>query len=185
MSEFFFEAPWMVGAVGLVISLLAGFIWTQTAHPAALYSTIGAAVVSLLLVMVNLQVVTDAERIRGIMDDVARDLQNNDRQRVYSYLHPNAVAGLKRAQAELPKYEFVEARITRVKSIDINLESSPPTAISEFNVFVKVKAHGQTFRVPRFVKVYWMLRDEEWMVRDYEHYDPTMGFRNDRFNSLN
>ena len=178
MQELLFEQPLIIGVGGCALVGMAVFFWLQSAHKAALFSAIGMGVVTLILVFVGIQIQTDRERIRVILDEVAGALKINDRERVYGYIHPNAVEGVQRARDELPRYEFSEARVTRVKEIVVNKSTSPHTAIAEFNVFVELSVQGQNFKVPRFVKVYFMQRDGEWLVRDYEHYEPTMGFKN-------
>ena len=79
---------------------------------------------------------------------------------------------------ELPNYQFEEARVTTVKEISVNLETTPPTAIAEFNVAVSISNNGARIPVRRFVKVYFMKKDGKWMVRDYEHFDAAAGFSN-------
>lgn len=177
MQEFFFESPMLLAFVGSVLSGGTAYLWLHSGHRTALLGAAGLGVLTIFLVLLNIQVQTDTERIREILDEVASALRKNDRERVYSYIHPNAVEGVSRAKSELPRYKFHEARITRIKLIDVNTQSTPPTARAEFNVFVKVEVHDQTFKVPRFIKVYFMKLNERWLVRDYEHHEPTMGFR--------
>lgn len=178
MLEFILEHPLMLALAGAAAVGLAVFIWLQTAHRAALQASIALGLLTIVLVVLSLQVETDREAIRRTLDEVADALERNDFEFVYSYMHPNAEAGVQRARGELPNYTFSEARVTRVKEIQVNHTTTPNTAIAEFNVFVKVGTQGQSFNVPRFVKIYFMKRGERWMVRDYEHFEPTAGFRN-------
>lgn len=181
MESYLYESPLVVGIAGCAMAIVAGLFWTQTGDKIALYSAIGLAAITVLLVGVNVQVQTDREKIRVIMDEVADAVRKNDHDKVFTYMHPNSIEGLRRAKAELPGFEFSQARITRVKSIDVNPDTTPPTAIAEFNVFVEVKMSGQNFKVPRFVRAYFMDRDGKWLVKDYEHFEPTAGFRNTDF----
>ncbi len=177
MQELLFENPITLGSVGLGFTGIAAFVWMQTGHKVAFYSVIALASVTLLLVLVNLQVTTDRERIRRILDDVAAALRNNDHEKIFSYVHPNAVEGLRKVQWEVRRFDFEEARVTGIKEIAVNFATTPPTAIAEF--FARVKASGNSMQgtVVRFVRVYFMQRDGRWLVRDYEHFDPTAGFR--------
>lgn len=183
MQQFFFESPWLLGILGTAIAAAIGLLWTQTGHKAALYSSLAAGTLTAILTIVNIQVLTDRERIREVIHDVSSALQRNDREQVYAYIHPNAVEALQRARAELPRYQFEEARVTRIKDVMVNPKTTPPTAIAEFHVRVRVAVQGQTFRVARFVRVYFMLREDTWLVRDYEHFEPTVGFRDSSSNS--
>lgn len=177
MQAFFFESPLLIGVWGAAVAGIAGYVWTQTGHKAAFYSGLGAILLTVILVLVNLQVETNRERIRSVVDSVATALDNNDHTKVFQFIHPNAAEGIARAKAELPRYTFEEARVTRIKSLEVNTQTTPPTAIAEFNVYCEIETQGQKFRVPRFVVVYFMLKDDRWLVHDYEHYEPTAGFR--------
>lgn len=179
MPQDVLENPVMVGVCGLVLVVAAALFWTQTGTRVALYVAGGAAAVTLILVMVGIQVETDRERIQRTIDEVATALSRNDYERVYNYIHPGAAAGVARAQAELPNYKFSEARVTRMKSIVVNRNSPPPTAIAEFNVAVTIEFQGQRIPVRRFVKAYFMLEGQRWLVSDYEHFEPTAAFKDE------
>ena len=179
MSQLLFENAWMLAAFGLTASLVAGFLWLQTAHSAGFYTAAVCLAITVLLTLVSLQVETDRERIRKVLSDVAEKLRENDHPAVLRFIHPNAVDGLQRAKSELYRFTFREARITRVKSIEVNDRTPPPTAIAEFNVIVRVERDGYAVggRIPRFVRVYFMQRDDRWLIQDYEHFEPSQGFR--------
>ncbi|MFN3192876.1 MAG: hypothetical protein ACE361_20370 [Aureliella sp.] len=181
MRELIFESPWMVGIGGVSLVLLAGVIWTQVndrpVQRAALISMLASLVMTIVLVLTSLFVETDREAIRADLHELARLLQANDREAIYRHIHPNASEGVQRARAELPRYTFSEARVTRIKSIQINGEQKPPTALAEFNVVVEASASMGSGRVPRFVHVYFMKDGDNWLVHDYEHFDVATGFR--------
>ena len=173
MRELLFEHPLMIVVGGIALAGLAIFLWVQTAKKEMLYGGIVLLVLTALLAAVSLQVVTDRERIIQILDEVAVALENNDYETVYAAIHPNSQEGVQRAKAELPNYTFKEARVTRVREISVNRDSTPPTAIAIFTVVVDVAANGQSYRVPRLVKIYFRERDGRWLVHDYEHTHPT------------
>lgn len=178
MKELLLGSPMIIGIAGLAIAALAGFYWSQTGYKAALATAVGIAIVTLLLIIMGLQLETDREKVEKTLHSVAAALQRNDYEAVYSVIHPSATAGVARARAELPNYEFDEARVTHIKIIKIETSRKPKTAIAEFNVRVGLKFQGQNFNIPRFVKVYFVKEGDRWLVRDYEHYEPTAGFRN-------
>lgn len=177
MQEFFLEQPVLLAICGLLMAGVAFFAWMQTNHKAALYSTVGLAAATLILVILSIQIETSREQIEKILSQVAALVEKNDNKGVMAYVHPNAVAGVSRFETELPRYKFTQARITRVKDVTVNTDTVPETAIAEFNVFVIVVVDGQSFRVPRFVKVYFRKNNDRWMVNDFEHFEPTAGFR--------
>ncbi|MEZ6137905.1 MAG: hypothetical protein R3C53_23705 [Pirellulaceae bacterium] len=183
MLEIWFEHPVMLAVGGAALVALAGFFWMQTGHKAALYSTVALAAVTIVMLIVSLQVVTDRERIEKILADVAAAVQANDHEKCYSYIHPSAVEAMQRAKSELPRYVFSEARITNVRDIAVNSGTKPPTALAEFTVVVNLQFQGQRIKVPRLIKAYFMKHEDRWLVRDYEHFDILPGHDGPNLNS--
>lgn len=182
MLELLYEHPLMIGLGGAAATGLAIFLWVQTGRKEGLIAGLVCLILTVGLVLISWNVVTDRERITLLLDEVAAALQINDHEKVFSYIHPNAVEGVQRARGELPRYLFTEARVTRVREINVNRQTTPPTANAEFMVVVNVGFQGMQQKLPRLVRVYFMLRDERWMVRDYEHASPTTsGFANEPF----
>ena len=177
MLEILFEHPVIVGAIGALTVAVAIFLWIQTAKSAALWTASGLLLATILAVWLSVSITTDRERLTQVLYDCASALQENDIDGVCSFIHPNAASGVQHARSELPRYEFSAARVTRIKDISVNDDTTPRTAIAQFNVYVEVNAMGQKFKVPRFVKVYFMLHNDEWRVHEYEHFDPQEGFR--------
>jgi uncharacterized protein YchJ len=165
------ESPLTVVLVGMFLAGIAGFVWTQQGSKWLLGTAIGLVALTAVLTLCSLWIETDRETLTQSLHDVASALQRNDRQYVIARIHPKATEAVQRAKTELQNYNFTEARVTRIKSIAIDDAS----AVAEFNVVVNLKEIGR--KIPRFVKVYFMKNDGRWLVRDYEHQDPTAGFR--------
>ncbi len=164
------ESPWIVGLMGLFVAGLCFFLWTQFGNRSWLAATVGVVVATVVMLIVSLSVRTDREQITEMLHDVGAALQRNDHAFVLARIHPQASEAVQRAKSELNSYHFTEARVTRIKSIEIDADD----AVAQFNVMVNVKEFGR--RVPRFVKVYLKRVNDRWLVRDYEHSDPTAGF---------
>ncbi len=175
MQQFFLESPVALGLSGFFIALATVFWWTQTGARIAAISAAMVALVTAILVLVSLRIETDREQIRQTIDQVAQALEANDFPRVFSYIHPGATEGVARAKEELPSYRFLDARLTRLRSIEVNRRASPAAAVAEFNVAVEIERAGQRVPIRRFVKVYFAQQAERWLVRDYEHFDPLAG----------
>lgn len=177
MSIMLFENPLLIGFIGVVTSLMAGFIWLQTGYRSVMIGTVGLLAMTVGAVLLNVNVVTDREHIEQILYSIAAALGKNDYSTVYGIIHPTAEQTVIRAKAELPNYKFSEARVTGIKDIQVNRFTKPATAIAEFYVFVAVSTQGNEFDVRRFIRVYFMQREGRWLVHNYEHYEPTAGFR--------
>jgi hypothetical protein len=171
------ESPLVIGIGGLCAAGLAGFLWTQSGHKAAGWIAIALLLLTLGLIVLSVQVETDQEKITQMLHKVAAALQRNDREYVLSHIHPQAAATVQRAKSELPQYKFTEARVTRIKAITVDDSRKPQTAVAEFNVVVALTFNSFSGQVPRFVKLYLSKQDGRWLVRDYEHAEPTAGFR--------
>lgn len=178
MSSLFFESPVLLGSIGLAVTLLALFAWTQVSDPVAQKISLRVGIATLLLsiaaVFISLQVKTETERITERMHAAASALESNNHSQILGFVHPNAPELKSRAQALLNRISFSDARVTRIKQIQVNNDSSPPTAIAEINVVVEAE---DVARIPRFVKVYFMKQREEWYVRDYEDFNVAEGFK--------
>ena len=177
MNSFLFESPLWIGLCGGFVALIAGYFWSQTGNKPAMYTAVGVAVVTIIMVVVNIQVQTPREQIANLLDQIAGHLENNNQEAVYSFIHPNAELAVQQARQELPRFEFSKAKVTRIKNIAVQDDASPPSCLAEFNVAVEVTTQGQKFRVPRFVRVYFAKQGDQWLIRDYEHLEPTAGFR--------
>ncbi len=177
MEAFFFENPLWLGVCGALVTIVAAVLWMQSGARSAAVIALVAIVSTVLLVLVSLRVETDREKVVQTINQVADAVESNDLQRVLTYIAPSGAQGLRRARHELPQFTFREARMTRLKSVMVNRNNTPPTALAEFSVIVDVAANGQEARLPRFVKAYFVEVGGRWLVRDYEHFDAAAAFR--------
>lgn len=179
--DFLFENEIAIGLVGLALSALLIFVGLRLAESRIWLAGFAALALTVLLVLIAFWIETDRQQIRRTMNEIAVALRENDHQRVVSYFHPNATEGIQHVETELPQYTFRSARVTRVVDITINSSTQPPTAVSEFIGAVTVTMNrNNLFDGPanarRFIKVYWMKKDDSWLVRDYEHFDVMQAF---------
>lgn len=175
MSQFFFESPLLIGLIGCIVTGIAGLIWVNTMQRLALQIAGVSLATTVVLVLTNLNVVTDRERIEVMLYQVAEAIQNNDHAKVYQAIHPSATNTVLQAKVELPKWSFTEARVTGISSISVDRGSKPATAIAQFNVRVVVTLRGDKLDIPRFVKIYLEELNSQWLVKNYEHHEPTAG----------
>lgn len=183
MTELFFESPITLGLTGSLFTIMALVVWIKGGFGAALYSAIGLALGTIALVLLSLWTQTEREAIEMVLNDVASAVERNDLQAVLEHIHPGAVGGIHRAKVEFPSYHFSEARITGIKSVEVQGNSQPPSAIAEFYVAVSIASNNaQANGIRRFVRAYFVKRDGKWLVHDYQHFDPGQGMRSSESN---
>jgi hypothetical protein len=183
MTELFFESPVTLAVTGIVFVVMALIVWIKAGYSAALYTAIGLVIATIALVLLSLQIQTDREAVQSVLDNIASAVQRNDISEVLSYIHPSATEGVRKAESEFPNYHFTEARITGIKSIEVDNRTQPPSAIAEFYVAVSASANGmQANGIRRFVRTYFVKRDGKWLVHDYQHFDVGQSLKNPDIN---
>lgn len=164
----------------LVSSLLLAMVgvamiygWMQTGKKLAL----AAGLVVLLLIPGAFALasnwVTDRELITEAIYRTAEAVQNNDFDLAVQVIEPAQRAKIESAKADLTRFRFTEARVNKLRTIDILDDAVPPTAEVDMSVTVVVSdQRGQinNFKVLRRVVLQFRKsRDGQWLVYDYNH----------------
>lgn len=177
--ETILENPMTIVVVGVALSGLLLLVAANLGQWKLFYAAIALVVLTALVVAISIITETDREILKRTIHEVATALRQNDHQQALSYMHPNATPAIKRAEQEISQYEFHEAHVTSIRSIEVNKSSQPPTAITEFLATMKVSNERALSGVPvrglRLLKVYWMKRGDRWLIHDYEHFDAREG----------
>jgi len=172
----FFESPLTIVALGVAIIFAIGAAWTATGRQELLYALAAAIMLLFAGLITERLVVTDREQIRATLQEIARDVKNNDHRRILGHIHSSATAIKQKAQAEMPKYKFTDFRITKIHSIDVDRSAAPLSAVVELNVVGGGTFHEQGLQmdhVARWVKLHLLKeKDGRWTVAEYEHDDP-------------
>lgn len=178
MAELFLESPLSIGVIGIILVLISVSVWINSGAKPSLYVAAAFLLLTIILVTVGMNVQTHREQVETVLSEVAEAVEDNNLQKVLSYVHPGAADSLTRAKSEFSKYKFTEARITGVKSINVDQRTSPMSAVAEFHVAVSLTGNGnQANGIRRFVRCYFLNSNGRWLVQDYEHFEPTAGFR--------
>ena len=177
------ENSLLVGSLGAVFTGLIAFAGFRLNELRLLVGAAALFAVTIALVALSWWIETDREQIRRTMHEIARAVQENQHEKLFSYFHPNASLGVQHAESEVPRYTFHQASVTSIRDMTLNPRTNPPTAITEFIAAFKVssdkpQAYGAEVNSRRFVKVYWMKHNDRWLVHDYEHSDFMQGFTN-------
>ena len=176
MNAIFFEQPWIIGAIGTVVTVLTLYGWTQTGNMIALKSAIAFAVTTLLLLIANLFIITDAERVRTWLIDTASDLQNNEFDKVLRKISPDCSERVTNAVERMKGVKFSITKITKIHSIEVTTRKKEVTAYVRMNAFVEGESYGMSGKVPRWVGLTLEKKDHEWLITDFEDRDPQHEF---------
>ena len=178
MTSLFFEQPWMIGAIGTILTIATFYGWMQTGNSIALKVAIGMAVLTLLLLACNAWVVTDAEKIQIWLSDAADELQNNQFERVLKRISPNHSIRVANTAERMKTVKFHVAKVTKIHSIEVDSSGSTPTAFVRMNAFVEAESGGMSGKVPRWVGLTLEKKGNDWLMIDFEDREPQYEFMN-------
>ena len=168
MYSVLFEQPWIVGAVGTILTVVTLYGWTQTGNSIAFKTGLGFAATSIVLLILNLWAVTDAEQVRIWLVDVASDVEKNRYEKVLSRLSPDHSDRVASTADRMKMVKFTVARITRIHSIKVDYQGTKPVAYVRMNVFVEAESSGASGKIPRWVGLTIEKRGNEWFIVDFE-----------------
>ena len=120
---------------------------------------------------------TDREQITKLLRQTAAAVERNDFESVYEVIHPDLQSVRRRARAELPQYEFQEAKIASIRKIEPILGAEPAEMNVDLNVSVTVTHRGGTLaetKLPRRLLLRMQKLDQRWYVTEYTH-QPLVG----------
>lgn len=168
----------------ILLSVLLGLMaagclygWLQSGRRGAAL----AALVLLALIPVGWLIAarweTDREQITDVLRRTAAAVERNELEAVYEVIHPELQSVRQRARAELPQYEFQQAKITSIRNIEPIIGAEPPEVNVDMNVSVTVTHRGGTLaetKLPRRLLLRMQKLGERWYVTDYTH-QPLVG----------
>ncbi len=177
MTWIFDQPAWIV-IVGMVLAAIFGMLWANTGKNYWLVALGGVVVLAIVLMIVERSVETDPEKLRRIVQEIAADVEKNDKTLLYKYIHSQATALQQKANSELPSYEFADCTVTKIYEVKVDDDKSPPEGKVEFMVRVEGNFQlgadaigGQHFR---YVTLFFKQEpDGTWKMVDYEHEAPT------------
>ncbi len=170
--QWILENPWPAGVVGAVF--VVGFLsaWGQTGQKKYLGAAAAVAVVALALVVVEHLIVTPREEVEQTIHEIAQALEQNDTQRVLSYLHPQAQLARTALRRVLPQVKIYWARASDIR-VELSPENDPQRA--RVKVFGTIRFEYRMREMPeRFQRTYAreveaiLVRHQgRWLVRGY------------------
>ncbi len=190
MMTLLFEQPWMIGAIGAIVTGLTIYGWVQTGNPAALKAAAGIFVVAMVLLLLNILIDTDREIVQRMLYATAKDLENNDETAILARIHPvhtdRVDEGIELIHTDRMEQEktgsrrvtFHTVQITSIHEILVESNRPNPRATIRMNVVVDADRVGFRRKVPRFVRLTLNKSKEAWLITDVEHRDPQHEFMN-------
>lgn len=167
------EQPLITSAMLGLVAVALLFGWMQTGKKAVL----AAGLVCLALIPCAFALasawVTDREQISAAIYRTADAVANNDIDAALQIMEPAQRARIDAARADLTRFRFDEARVNKLRTINILPDNVPPTAEADLSVRVVVSDERGQFRVqPVLRRVVLQFRKSpsgEWFVYDYNH----------------
>jgi hypothetical protein len=142
--------------------------------------SLAAAAVTTLLVVASVWIDTDREVVRRFVFDTARELEQNQYEKVISKIHPLANAELADARARLPSVHFHTAKVKAIHNIDVTQHRTGRSATVRMNVYLEADSDGLQGRAPRWVQLVLEESDGQWKIVSFEHREPHYEMLNDR-----
>ena len=178
MQTILFEQPWIIGAIGTILSLATFFGWVQTGNSIARKTGCGLVVATLLLLLLNFWVVSDREVVHQWLEETAIELQNNEYAKTLKRIHPESSDRVANNVERLKHIKFSMVKITKIHSIAITKKLGSKRARIRMNVIAAGSLHGLDGKVPRWVGLTLEKVDDKWLVVDVEDRDPQYEFLN-------
>lgn len=167
------EEPLYIWILGIVTLAFLGFFLVQTGYRFILHAMLGVVALTGGLLILEHKIQTPKEEIESALHTIARDVEANDLDAIYSHVYSGAPKVLARAQREFPRYTFEDVNIKDNVEVKFEPAHEPPKAYVTFNVVVDVHRGSMHHpHVARFVRVTLMREDQQWRVAEYSHENP-------------
>ena len=173
METIIAEQPLVSAGLLAVVAGAIIFGWLQTGKKPALVAGLLLLLLIPLAFVVASSWVTDREQIRDSIYRTAEAVANNDIDTALQIIEPAQRAQLDAARADLSRFHFDEARVNKLRAIDVFSDTVPPTAEADLSVKVVVSDQRGQFRgqtIPRRVVLQFRQSPSgQWFVYDYNH----------------
>ena len=179
MTKLFAEQPILLSVLlGLLAAALL-YAWTRSGQRGM---GIAGGVLLLMIPVVWFvagKIVTEEEQIQAMLAELAEHVEANRFEQAYLAIHPDQEEVLRRAQAELPRYEFSRARIASFRTVQLLDGTEPPQAFVDLNAGVTLSVKNgalQGQKISRRLLLHLEKTPSGWKVIDYDH-RPLIGGR--------
>lgn len=175
MIKLFGEQPLLLSVLLVILAGAFLYIWTRSGRQAL--GIIGGVLLALvpLVWLVAARIETDAEQIRAMILEVAEDVEANRVEQALEAIHPDRDDIRRRAEAELPRYEFSRVKVGSFRVIRVLPGTNPPEAVVDLLAGVTASMSNGMFRDQRGVRrimLHLQKTPRGWKVIDYAHRPP-------------
>lgn len=170
MQTLFAEQPLIVSFMLGVLAVGLIYGWMQTGRKDLAYvGVVFALLIPVAWVIAN-HWITDRERIEMLIYETADAIKKNDHERALRLIADPATR--EQARRELGNFVFDEARIAKIREIELIEGTFPQEADVDLNVKVVVsqRAGGmQAVPVPRRLILRLQREGDTWVIIEYQH----------------
>jgi len=162
------EDPVPICAVGAVLATICGLAFLARRNLPSLMALVGVVLASLLLVLVEQLVVTDREEVETAVDELMLAIEENDLPAVVATIDPAAVEVRSDAESLMPQVRIEDTGSSSLR-VEVNTDAEGTTAVAKFRGKVDGihKSSGQRVFYFEEVHLFWIKRDQRWLVTDY------------------
>ena len=155
----------------LAVGLIYGWVQTGTKQLAVVGLVLAAFIPVSWIVAANW--VTDREQIELLIYETADAIKDNDHERVVNLIADTEIRN--RARQELGTFVFEEARVTKIREIELIDGTFPQEADVDLIVKVVVsqrKGGLQNQSIPRRLLLRMQKEGNDWLIIGYDHMSP-------------
>ena len=183
------EEPLYVLVIGFVTCALLGGFWLQTGYRPLATAIVAVVGLTFALVLLERTVETDREKIEAMLQQAARDVEQNDLIAVLRLVHPSAKSIHQQATVEFSRWEFHRVSVKQNLEIAIQGDQQPRTATATFNVVVVLSARSgltrepagsrKERRVPQYITLKLQQVKDSWRIVQFDYQPPQVGYQRD------
>jgi hypothetical protein len=166
-----FEDPTLIISVGILGEVILAIILVKSGRAATLLPMAGLLIVTLLGVVIEQMVVTDAERVTDSIEEARQAVAANNVPELLKHIAPDALELRSQITQVLPKLKVEEVKVKNI-NVTVNSKADPATARAEFIGNITVTGMNMThMKVVRLFIVKLRRDGEQWVMTDAEHRD--------------
>jgi len=170
MPSLLAEQPLILSLILAVLVVVLTYRWLQTGKKeVAAAALVIAAMIPVVWVIAD-RWVTDREQIETLIYQTADAIQENDHEQALELIADETTR--ERARRELGTFVFDQARVTRIREIQLIDGTFPQEADVDMNVKIVVSEKSgpmQNVTVPRRLMLRLQKDGDRWMITDYRH----------------